>query len=374
MLFDNLICIQHIDEKQIQSYIRKNYTPGICKYCGQNRKVIKIGKIVEFMEIGINSFYEDAANFLSYNSREGGYLGTTYNSYELIVDLIELETDDFKVSEDIINLVEDKAWADRYLYQDDPADDQIFFWEYFKKIILEKSRFLFFDKFESKEFHSQRNASEILKEIGRNITELRLIDTIPKGTRLFRSRQHKENEKISNLDEIVAPPQKYAIYPNRFSPAGISMIYTALEKETAVAETINVSDKAKPIISTAEFETLENISIINFNKIPPLPSIFNISKVKKYYKILFLRSLVRDFTKGVSKDGLEHIEYIPTQVVTEYLRFVFNNRKKNKVQGLLYPSKKKNGGNAMVNFWNNEECQKKLKLINIEREKTNSYA
>jgi len=370
--YNNLICIKHIDEKHIESYIRKNYKDGICHYCNQKRKVVKLGRITDYMQLGIDNFYDDAANWMSYNSQEGGYQGTTYSNYDIITELIE--TDTWNITTDIISLIEDKAWADRYEGIGDPADNSVYDWEYFKEIILHKSRFLFFNDYVSNEYYFQRNASDILKEIGRYLTELGLVELLPKRIKIFRSRQHGEKDNITELCKIVSPPIKNAIFPNRFSPAGISMMYSGFSKETAIAETLNLSDRERNFITTAEFETVRYIYVINFNRLPSLPSIFDTTKIDKYFIIAFIKRLVRDFTKGISKDGMEHIEYIPTQVVTEYIRYKFNSRRKNKIEGLIYSSSKNSEGNAMVNFWDNEESQKNLKLVNIERERIDIYA
>jgi RES domain len=60
---------------------------------------------------------------------------------------------------------------------------------------------------------------------------------------------------------------------------------------------------------------------------------------------LFLWSFARDLRKPVVLDGREHIEYVPTQVVTEYMRWFPAAA----IDGILYTSAQ-NGGTSCVIF------------------------
>ncbi len=210
--------------------------------------------------------------------------------------------------------MKDIAWAQPDLYYDNIKDDLEFQWKYFKDIIKHKSRYLF-----SSGDSDQPKALHILQEVGKLISKLNIIREIPAGTKLYRCRQHDFKTHFTEFDEISAPPNKKAIYPNRFSPSGISMFYSAFDIDTAILETISRTDKYKKYVTIAEFETLENQIVVDFNKLPKIPSIFGIRDKKRYYLILFLYSFVRDITQQITKDGKEHTEYVPTQVVTEFL-------------------------------------------------------
>ncbi|WP_146060416.1 RES domain-containing protein [Amycolatopsis sp. CA-128772] len=57
------------------------------------------------------------------------------------------------------------------------------------------------------------------------------------------------------------------------------------------------------------------------------------------YDLVFLHRFAADLGKPIALDGREHIEYVATQVVTEYLRFVSSNA----VDGILYRSAQNDG-------------------------------
>ena len=369
---DKHICVKHIKDNSIKQFIRKNYSHGYCDYCEKELKVVSLEDLLEFIMSGILKFYQDAANFMGYNSREGGYLGRTYSVDDLIQDKIGLETEPFEVSEDIINSIEEIAWASPDEHYDNESDELKYHWNYFKNLIKHKSRYLFqSNSYDIK--NGSTNAFLILKEVGKITKHLNLIRRLEKGTVLYRCRQHHSSKTVKEIGKLVAPPDDYAIYPNRFSPSGISMLYSAFDIKTAVLETLSREDLSKDKITISEFRTNRDIYIIDFNQLPKIPSIFNHRKIESYYLIRFLYDLVRDFTKDISKDGKEHIEYVPTQVVTEYFRFPFNKNRTNKIEGIIYPSSKNKTESSSVIFWNNEECLRNLELTSVKIKNISSF-
>ncbi|NRT10735.1 HEPN-associated N-terminal domain-containing protein [Flavobacterium sp. 14A] len=367
---DKNLCIKHIDDSAIKSFIKKNYNIGYCDYCDKKLKVVSLESLLEFMMLGISNFYEDAGNFMSYNGREGGYLGNTFDPNELIQEQIGLETDPFELTEDIVNSIDDIAWSEPDMYYETERDELMYQWSFFKDLIKHKSRYLFQQNQSSKK---SQKAFTILKEVGQITKSLNLIKKIEKGTIIYRCRQHHSSKVVIEKEKLVAPPEKYAIYPNRFSPSGISMLYSAFDPTTAFLETISREDKKKDSITISKFKLKKEIYVIDFNRLPNIPSIFDFKKVKTHYLIRFLYDLVRDFTHEIKKDGKEHIEYVPTQVVTEYFRYPFNKNRQNIIEGIVYPSSKNKLESSSVIFWNNEECMEHLELIELSVEKIKNY-
>jgi len=64
-----------------------------------------------------------------------------------------------------------------------------------------------------------------------------------------------------------------------------------------------------------------------------------------------MHAFARDLSASVVIDGREHIEYAPTQVVTEYLRWLPEFH----VDGILFASAQ-NGGTSCVIFCGPDEC------------------
>jgi hypothetical protein len=139
------------------------------------------------------------------------------------------------------------------------------------------------------------------------------------------------------------------------SPAGIPMFYGALDEQTAIAETVPGKLEAGKIVNVGAFITLEEFSVLDLTNLQPVPSLF--SNQRHLRPILrFLHSFVRDLSKPIKKDGRVHIEYVPSQIVTEYFRYSFELYDNQPIRGILYPSSRASGGTASVLFFPREAC------------------
>lgn len=122
------------------------------------------------------------------------------------------------------------------------------------------------------------------------------------------------------------------------------MLYTALEPETAVAETVQ-----KPAPYTlAEFRLKQDVTVVDFSLLPPRQSLVSgllavedhKETANRRHAINFLHCLVDDLSKPVVKDGCTHAEYVPTQIVTEYFRYLYAIEvdSERSIGGMVYPS------------------------------------
>ena len=70
---------------------------------------------------------------------------------------------------------------------------------------------------------------------------------------------------------------------------------------------------------------------------------------------MFLKAFAKDISKHIHKNDTS-IEYVPTQVITEYIKF----NPTLKVDGIIYPSAKDNNVSNYVLFMDNEQSLEKL--------------
>jgi hypothetical protein len=133
------------------------------------------------------------------------------------------------------------------------------------------------------------------------------------------------------------------------SPAGISMFHGAFARETCVSETYDLSGKNHHGTFSV-FKNLRELTLLDMTKVPPTPSVFELESREMRHNIRFLHSFLQDFTKPVAKDGREHIEYVPTQVISEYVRHVLKLGG-NRVDGIVYSSSRRKGHEACVLFF-----------------------
>ena len=128
------------------------------------------------------------------------------------------------------------------------------------------------------------------------------------------------------------------------SPAGISIFYGATDRVTAIAEA--GAHASHRYVVTGEFTPTREIRLIDLTNLPGLPSIFDAASHRELFVLRFLDKFIHDITLPVELDGREHIDYVPTQVFTEYFRYAFPGR----VDGLMFPSAQGPGNNVAVFF------------------------
>ncbi|MDR9622301.1 RES family NAD+ phosphorylase [Acinetobacter baumannii] len=189
--------------------------------------------------------------------------------------------------------------------------------------------------------------------------ELNLIKTVKKNSFFYRVRSHSKEESFSEFDHMGVAPLRIAT-AGRMNPAGIPYFYIADSSLTAKLEVI----KDQEHWSCAKFKLKKDIEVIDFSYLPEIPSIFEIEKYENRQKIIFLHDLVEDMSKPVGPDEKDHIDYIPTQVVSEFFRYRF----KPIVKGIKYRSVKNPKGLNIAFFESeNKKIKEFFELINIEK-------
>ncbi|MGB1239679.1 MAG: RES family NAD+ phosphorylase, partial [Pseudomonadales bacterium] len=190
----------------------------------------------------------------------------------------------------------------------------------------------------------------------------KMVTVISAGTEFYRVRHASPKEQFSTFSEMGVPPVGNAS-AGRMNPAGISYLYVAYQKETAEKEVLEWSKRW----FTAKYKTKVDIPIIDFSVAPSIPSIFEPELYKSRHNSYFLNAFIKDLIAPVSKDGKEHVDYVPTQIVSEYFRYRFKDENGNGVMGLKYPSvKDKNGTNIAVFSSNNEDLEEMFELLEIQ--------
>lgn len=238
-------------------------------------------------------------------------------------------------------------------------------WEGFCTQILERTRYLVLSEPED-EWSSGRPdyipVAQMLNAIGVLCRKFDLIYTIPAGTSFYRVRTRCDGgESFTSFETLGVPPMGVPT-AGRMNPPGIPYFYLALDSETAREEVLYLDTN----YTIAEFKNKEDLTLLNFVELPPIPSVFEPEKYDERHNVIFLRRLRDALTAEIKKDGREHIDYIPTQVVSEYFRYRFNDNQGSRVDGLYYPSVKNPAGmNAVIFESDNDELKKRFELNSV---------
>lgn len=323
-IMSGFVCAECISDTGIEDFIRENAVEEHCSYCSNSSNVpiaADLDDVVEYMYNCLQREFDDAANQLPYESAEGGYIGRHWDTYDLLFDHLELDLPsdyDGDLAVDLCRGIGDQAWCEARGIN---AGDRIqFSWESFSHMVKNHRRYFFLGSEQDWDSGETYKPQEMLTALFDNAQYVDLLRELPSGAQLFRARWEDPKAKLETAQELGPPPPDKAMQSNRMSPPGIVMFYACDDKETALLETAIAPGR----FAVGEFRTLRNLRILDLSAIPPIPSIFeSISDAVEFQPrdvTTFLHYVARQMSKPIERDGKAHIEYIPTQIVTEYIR------------------------------------------------------
>ena len=361
---DTRICRECVEEPDLRDYIAAaDGEPG-CSFC--NEDDAPTCAFLEFMahvRACIDGEYDSAANWLPWEGREGGWqAGRVWDTWDLIVDELEIgfarEGSDGLVSA-MADFLGHDDWCEVDPFGEGPLDNLRLRWRQFCELIKHRSRF-FLDRWASppsddSPFHRHpRTPAEILTAIGDRIWRMELFRTLPAKSSVYRARHCEREEFLSSPQDLGPPPEKRAVVANRMSPPGIVMFYGALDSKTALLETAT----APGHFTVGEFRILRDLWLLDLTAVPDVPGFFaSIPDSQPWDRLdaQFFSELVEDLTQPVARDDRIHVDYIPTQVVTEYCRMAFHHEYDTEpLDGIVYPSARNCGRPAVVLFADRE--------------------
>jgi hypothetical protein len=268
-----------------------------------------------------------------------------------------------------VDIVEPE-WCEKSPYSLRPEQTLYHGWQSFAKFIKHSCRYFFMESAlrpHDESQHDEMDPVQILNLLGKLSKELDLFTRISSSENIYRVRIVKNDEIVRTASKLGTPPVEKATQANRMSPAGIPMFYGAFDQQTAFQETFAEEDKLEYKAVYGVWNTAHDLTVLNLTRLPYCPSLFDGENNHQRPIIKFLHQFVEDFTKKIHSTDAK-IEYIPTQVVTEYFRHAFN-LDGGKIDGIMYPSSK-TGRPALVLFIDNKDCGQlvdvsKLNLTNV---------
>jgi hypothetical protein len=93
--------------------------------------------------------------------------------------------------------------------------------------------------------------------------------------------------------------------------------------------------------------------VLDLTRLPASPSLFDVERRQRRGDLTFLNSFVREVSKPVRRDGTEHIDYVPTQILCEYIRHGFAD---GEIAGILFRSTMSPEGTVTALFVDREDC------------------
>ncbi len=356
------VCDQCIDDDTIRAFIRSHREQTLCDFCERESQSAEIAapldEVVDFMYQSITREYERAVEILSYESAEGGYQGIYWDSQELLTGVIGLSLPNDvgnRLLEIIVDCLGDEPWCERNPYSLSEDEKLVYSWEHFCKLIKHERRYFFLQQNEQEKlgYTEHLAPAELLQLIGDTVAEHGLINTLRRDAIIYRARQQKSGEALRSAYDLGPPPVESATRSNRMSPAGIVMFYGSSEADTAIAE---IDDDPMLGIVVGAFRVAKDVQVLDLTKLPARVPFFQPDCSYDRYALNFLHEFVQSLAAKVEPGDREHIEYVPTQVVTEWFRSVFQQGD-SRISGIYYPSAQREGGKSLVLFADRDDLR-----------------
>lgn len=348
---EGFVCEDCVDDPYLKQVIARNLASRKCNFCGQGSRgyiAASVEALMPDIAGAVFYFYNDPTHagmpwdegpLFRGVSTEDALMSLPLNCHD---ELFEAVAEAFSFTEWVRSA--GGHWSsshDHEILKDS--------WHSFVTAVKHQTRFHFHQANLSDLAGPQElEPGHVLAAIGRLVTEVDLIGQVSPGTVLHRCRtKASDAEWEPNASTMGAPPPEKA-RAGRMNPAGISYLYCALEEKTALGETLS----APPVeVAVAAFVVNEPLTVLDLCSLPPAPSIFDGAARATLEALKFLDSFVSEIATPVKKDGSEHIDYVPSQVVCEWFAQVFRPSSDSAhLDGILYPSSVVPGGRNLVVF------------------------
>lgn len=379
-LDDKFVCAHHFDNPYLNKIIHRYAEDGEgkCSYCGRNGEVCSMQHFMEQVSWKIHmyfddinnasllyadSFYDDENEVIPGFKRVGDYIAPKeaeyFESTWELMDNLGLISNDEDLDNDIENVFTTEEWIERDILHEDYGRALLNKWQAFVHAVTHTRRYTFLA---TPEFlplvkgEEGKNDTDILSSMKSLIVQQKLIHDLPTGTKLYRARRVSDNTKSYGFSDITAAPDTSAT-ANRMSPAGISMFYASFCEETATKECVGKEE----YILLGEFATIKPLRVLDLTHIPG-PSFW----MENWQENQFLHSFNREVTKKLDAKDKNQLQYIPTQVFTEFLRYMFTDAEGHKLDGMIYGSSKTHEQNVVL-FCNQRKSKEYVMLNKMDK-------
>jgi hypothetical protein len=350
---DAAVCRAHIIDDYLRDAVAEQVQEYECFACGRTGVsgqgdpfAIPLDELTERVLSAVKRHFARAVDGVPWDSEEGGYALATYDTSQAVTDVCEFAFDadhDGQILERILDSVDDEAWVP----ENRAVESAEYLWDEFSRTVMHESRFMIldddhdddtaFDTFppdwSSWRHRPSQAIASLLTAVADTITEMDLLVTESEGTSYYRGRLI-DSPRLGkpSAEWLGPPPQEHAATPNRMSPPGIVMFYVSGDAQTAVKEI--AGHGPKPYARVGAFRSTRELRMIDLTCEPVPLHYFDEPGFGRYQNSQFLHYFVKEITRPIIPDGREHREYVPTQVVTEYLRWGLKER----VDGIKLPS------------------------------------
>ena len=336
------VCGECLNDNALAEFVSDHAEHNECEFCGTKQDApfaASLGDVIEYMAECIREVYTDPVEELPYETAEGGWQGEVFNGFELMAE-IDFSCESEELFDAIASAFCDQEWCRDDYFRLEPSERLRYGWDAFKQAVKHARRFTFWSIEDDKSEYDPDSmpVGGMLATIAGHIRDTELVKVIAKGAVIWRVRVHGPDTSFREDHELSPPPTERALQSNRMSPSGIVMFYGAEDFATACAEAIDAGVNKDACVTGGAFRTIRDLRILDLVNLPKMPGFFQQGTSEFRDTLSFLRHFAIDLAAPVTRDGREHIEYVPTQAFTEYVRHEMTLHDGATVDGIRYRS------------------------------------
>ncbi|WP_263118394.1 RES domain-containing protein [Cellulomonas sp. RIT-PI-Y] len=323
---DGAICTEHITDPHLLEAIGRRVPHATCVVCerygSEDGEQFAVG-LDDLMGPVVDAirFLFEPADTLPWDSEDHVYVGPVRDGFDVIETVCAGALED-SAFDRIIEMMAASLHGDEWTSFGAPGQTEHleFGWERFSETAKHSSRFVYVGDPGNDRETPGTSMLAFLHQLRVYVDgSLDLVEPLPKGSMVHRGRLVEGRGEVAPTAAALGPAPEDRAAANRMSPAGISLMYASQDPQTAIAEIAAHGPKPRALVGG--FRTTRPLQVLDLTKAPKVPSIFDVSSRAEYVMAQFLHDFVRTATAPIIPDGREHVDYVPTQVVTEYLRW-----------------------------------------------------
>lgn len=350
------------DDPYLRNLVRKALTPAqTCTYCNsKRRRAAPVSSVMDAIFRGIRYSYADDATA----AVPGGIEVDYYTSEYVVDDVADSEGLEWpeQLKADIANALTDDAWvqaAEGHWMGSHGHEVLNYSWRTFSHAVKHKSRFHFRSPRADRSYGEEVSVDEMLPFLANLVRRRRMPRRLQAGTTAYRVRIGQHPHSLEHL----GPPPAEGTRAGRMNPAGIPYFYLSMTEQTALAE---ARVAAGQVATVSRWALAKDLYVLDLTRSLRAPSVFS-GRWGDHDLTQFIYDFVHAISQPVTHDGSEHIEYVPTQVLSEFFAQAFTYAKGRALDGIMFPSALVQGAPNLVLFpvWGYKEEPEWPTLVNL---------
>ena len=349
----DMMCLAHISDAHLLRRLEEFAEDGECTICATD-DLVPSGHVVNFEHVArvvdeVAQASYDHEGWVSDGEQVLAPLTTEQVVAALLTDAIHVDALDLAVGLTTSLLQEERDWFEPFDL--DREGSLEYSWDEFEERVKHESRALLPPRGGRPESAPEQNYAFIKPLLVLAEHRAGLIRDLSRGTKLYRARAEREAHDLERAvrespARQLGPAPRERASAGRMNAQGVPMFYVALDQETACAEVALHSPYDEAVVG--RFIVQKPLRVLDLTTVPEPRSVFDDTPRLEFEEQLDALSIYRErITRPVILDGHHPVDYAPTQVLTDAFRYL----PEHPLDGIMYPSRVREGGKNLVLFF-----------------------